>query len=125
MKPRLLPERVTWINPGRVEPPHEVRELGKYERLVHHMSEHGWQGRPLIGRVSFHSRVFEDEHVMYAYDAWTGSHRIAAARVVGVSVPLVVLAREHEAVLDACTLDVDVLRGCGALLEARLLELEE
>ncbi len=124
MKPRLLPERVILVPAWRVEPPHEVREVRKYKNLVERMREHGWQGRPLIGRVSFASRLSEDEIVMY--DAWTGSHRVAAAQRVGLHVPMVVLARELDAVLDARSyLDPMVLRECGALLEARIWELED
>jgi len=48
-----------------------------YEWLVRDMRRHGWRGRPLL--------VLRRDY-LYAF---TGSHRIAAAREVGILVPVV------------------------------------
>lgn len=64
------------IDPWELVPPHEPRE--DFAELVDSMGEDGWTGRPLL--------IVED--ATGTYHAWTGSHRIAAAREVGLeSVP--------------------------------------
>ena len=59
--------------PDEVAPLHEARRPTLLAELVADMQERGWQGRDLL--------VIETES---AYQAWTGSHRIAAAREVGL-----------------------------------------
>ena len=66
-----------FIHPDKITPLHEVRNRSALNELVTDMKENGWQGRPLlvIRRKS-------------EYLAWTGSHRIEAARKAGLtSVP--------------------------------------
>jgi len=65
----------------RVNPLHEVRDEEKLASLTQKMQEHGWEGRPLL------VEPFED-----GYQAWTGSHRLAAAKQIGLdTVPAVVI----------------------------------
>lgn len=55
------------LDPGEITPLHEPTH--SIDSLADDMRENGWQGRPLL--------VVETPT---AYLAWTGSHRIAAAR---------------------------------------------
>ncbi len=74
------------IDPEQIEPLHEVRRPALVHDLASDMSENGWQGRPLL--------VIERES---GYVAWTGTHRIAAAKRAKLSgVPCYVL---HESEL--------------------------
>lgn len=76
-----LTERQDVADPANIEPLHEVRDAGKLEALVASMERDGWQGRPLL--VSARDGRF------FAY---TGSHRIAAARAAGLDrVPVVII----------------------------------
>lgn len=74
----------TMMSPGSIEPPHEVRDRALLAELVADMTARGWQGRPILAC---------DEGVI---KAWTGSHRIAAAAVVGIEVPVVVISPSWE-----------------------------
>jgi hypothetical protein len=62
----------------RIEPPHEVRDVAKFENLVSGMQKNGWQGRPVL--------AYEGPNGVQGV---TGSHRIAAAQRAGVEVPVV------------------------------------
>jgi hypothetical protein len=76
---------ITFINPEEIQPLHEVLRVrqGFLKGLVDDMKKNGWRGRALL--------VIERES---GYLAWTGSHRIAAARTAGLeAVPCYVL---HE-----------------------------
>ena len=76
-----LTERTDAANPTDIEPLHEVRDAEKLEALTASMERDGWQGRPIL--VSARDGGF------FAY---TGSHRIAAARAAGLDqVPVVVI----------------------------------
>lgn len=61
------------IHPDLIKPLHEARSQRKLKELAANMKESGWRGRPLL--------VIERES---EYLAWTGSHRIAAARKAGL-----------------------------------------
>jgi ParB-like chromosome segregation protein Spo0J len=64
-----------------ITPLHEPRLDRLLQELTDDMKENGWRGRPLL--VIEHA---ED------YLAWTGSHRIAAAEIAGLtSIPCYVL----------------------------------
>lgn len=70
------------INPNEIEPLHEARIPALLRELAEDMEENGWSGRPLL--------VIERKS---EYLAWTGSHRIAAARKAGLkAVPCYVVA---------------------------------
>lgn len=70
------------LNPDRVEPPHEVMDEDYAAQLAASMGRDGWQGAPIV-------IVERDGGDPLAV---TGSHRIAAARVAGILVPVVYLA---------------------------------
>ena len=73
------------IPPQDLNSLHEVREQEVFKELVVSMAENGWQGRPLL--------VIDCED---KYVAWTGSHRIAAARKVGLlEVPCYVVSERE------------------------------
>lgn len=51
------------------------------------MLKNGWQGRPLLVEEGLHGRLF----------AWTGSHRIEAAKAAGLkAVPCRVISRAES-----------------------------
>jgi hypothetical protein len=66
------------VSPNNMYPPHGVRDKVKLEELAESMKENGWQGRPIL--------VFDDGG---ANRAFTGSHRIAAAKKSGIDVPVI------------------------------------
>lgn len=75
MTPRL-------VRLSAIDPLHAVRDSIKLATLVESMYRRGWVGRPLL------VAVYGD-----GYQAWTGSHRIAAARVAGIErVPVKVIS---------------------------------
>lgn len=55
------------VDPGELVEYHGTRDQEKLNSLIEAMRENGWQGRPILAQ---------------GYMAWTGSHRIAAAREV-------------------------------------------
>lgn len=65
------------INPQGIEPPHNVRDVAKKEKLTENMEKNGWVGRPLL--------VFDAGR---GNEALTGSHRIAAAKQAGIEIPI-------------------------------------
>src|SRR5437868_2969182 len=71
------------LSPFEVEPLHGVRINDLYKKLINRMITEGWKGRPLL--VVEHNK---------GYQAWTGSHRIAAAREVNVLIPCYVLSEK-------------------------------
>ena len=76
---------ITSIDPAEITPLHEVRNETLLNWLSADMQENGWEGRPLlvIDRPS-------------GFLAWTGSHRIVAAKNAKLpSVPCYVI-QENE-----------------------------
>jgi len=71
-------------DPREVTPLHEVRDREKYKLLVAAMTEHGWQGHPVL--------AYDDGN---GYHAITGSHRIAAARAAGIQISVYFLDAER------------------------------
>lgn len=69
------------MSPDRIEPPHEVMDEELAGRLAESMRTNGWQGAPLV----IVDRESGDPLAV------TGSHRIAAARVAGIAVPVIYL----------------------------------
>lgn len=60
-------------NPKYIQPPHEVRDIKKLQKLTESMQKNGWQGRPILAY-----------DVGRGAEALTGSHRIAAAKAAGI-----------------------------------------
>jgi hypothetical protein len=73
------------IQPDLIKPLHEARSQRLLTELADDMKENGWQGRPLL--------VIERAS---DYLAWTGSHRIAAARKAGLSSVPCHVVKERE-----------------------------
>lgn len=67
------------IDPTRVETLHGVEDDAKYKQLVESMATEGWIGAPVV--------IVEREDAMPL--AITGSHRLAAAEVVGIDAPAI------------------------------------
>lgn len=57
------------ISPTLIQPPHGVAPSPKLGNLIESMVLNGWTGRPLL---------------LVNGDAWTGSHRLAAAVAAGL-----------------------------------------
>lgn len=71
------------LDVSEIEPLHEVQDEDKLADLARAMEEDGWLGRPLL---------VEDLGRGSGYRAWTGSHRLPAARLAGLeSVPAVLV----------------------------------
>ena len=66
-----------WLNKS-LEPPHEVRDFAKLKKIKESMDSDGWQGRPVL--------VYEAGDNLA--QSITGSHRIAAAKELGIDVPV-------------------------------------
>jgi hypothetical protein len=71
------------VDADEIQEMHPVRNKSKLSDLVKRMKANGWQGRPVLS--------FKDETGIHAV---TGSHRIAAARKAGISVPYVLISDE-------------------------------
>ena len=79
------------IEPRRIYSTVNFTRPEKVEKIAAVMRLNGWEGRPLLVEEGLDDRIF----------AWTGSHRIAAAKVIGLTtIPCRVLTRvESEAAL--------------------------
>lgn len=69
------------VDPKQIQPLHEVRYEPKLMRLVKLMDENGWTGDPLL----------VVERAGGTYRGLTGTHRIQAAEIQGIMVPVVCL----------------------------------
>lgn len=82
----------------KVQPPHEVDAHSSHlQEILASLQEHGWTGRPLL----------VEELPDGNYRAWTGSHRIAAAKKLRLStVPCLLIntAKMEKAGRKRCTL---------------------
>ena len=79
-----------WLHPTRCKPPHKVTHPEKLEQLIVDFQLFGWMdSHPhLVGY-----------RVLHTIQLLSGSHRWAAARVVGIDIPVVVVP--HQQVWDA------------------------
>lgn len=70
------------VPPETIDPPHEVTDLAKVQALIasYEQSE-AWEGRPLLVEPRGDG----------TYKAWTGSHRLKAARGIWALVPVFAL----------------------------------
>ena len=85
----------TLVLPARyLDPPHEVRSKSKYNTLRKRLQADGYKGRPIIGFADpmYYDRFSKSPQGLD--DSWdnsiycvTGSHRIAAAKSLGLSIP--------------------------------------
>lgn len=66
-----------------IEALHGVRDREKLEALVRSMKEKGWSGPPIL--------IKQDDKTD-GLNAWTGSHRIRAAEIAQVDVPIVIFS---------------------------------
>ena len=74
------------IEVWRISPPHENPDPDRVAGMAADMKAHGWRGRPLL--------VERLDDGGTAFQAWTGSHRLAAALLALGMVPI------HEVDLD-------------------------
>lgn len=65
-----------YLNADHIQPPHEVMDPEKFDRLVAEFEANGWNGRPLL----VVQECDTDGNDLESYTALTGSHRIAAGR---------------------------------------------
>ncbi|MGW4425795.1 hypothetical protein [Streptosporangium sp. NPDC004631] len=83
-------------------PRHEVRNTLHMETIAADMTRDGWTGAPIVGRVDWAQAI-------------TGSHRIPAAALAGVDVPVV----DIFDLADATGIDLDdLIATYGGLEEA-------
>ena len=82
----------------KINPLHEVRNEDKLVKLTEAMKQEGWKGRPLVV-----------EPLGEGYQAWTGSHRLPAAKEAGIeTIPVLVIDFDKV---------VAVMRGWGYELD--------
>lgn len=70
----------TTMPASAIRPPHGVTRPEHLRALVDSMRKRGWFGRPLLVERNAHG-----------VQSWTGSHRLAAAAVLGIDVPVIVI----------------------------------
>ena len=63
-----------------IEPPHHVKDKQKLGKLLTEMENNGWVGRPIL--------AYQNDG---EYFALTGSHRIAAAKKLGIEIPVMLV----------------------------------
>jgi ParB/Sulfiredoxin domain len=81
----VSPQDVVCLSPSSIIPVHEPRDSELSTKIERSMWRSGWLGRPLLV-------LPEGDGI---YQALTGSHRLAAARVVGLStIPAIVLPED-------------------------------
>jgi len=76
------------VDPRNIVPLHEVKRerMDHLRELMRRMRLEGWAGRPLVVEETAPNR----------YQAWTGTHRLAAARRVGMRrVPVVLIDKDR------------------------------
>lgn len=85
-----VPEGFACLDPNAILPPHEPRERERHRKLLASMKRGGWRGRPLLVVETSPGR----------FQALTGSHRIAAARDMGLaSIPAIVMPEDAAEVV--------------------------
>ena|SRR5271166_1989750 len=122
-------DRYRHVNPRHITPLH-----GTYKSREHHLRElvarmaaGGWYGRPLVVEETLPNR----------YQAWTGTHRLAAALTVGMPhVPVVLINKDRwirrwgkpaRLFVDEVGDDIDkysALQEAGDLIAARVMQRE-
>ena len=119
MESREMTYKSVRANP--VTPMHEVRDEAKLQSIIASMESTGWTGRPVL--------VFDDAEGQYK--AITGSHRIAAAKAVGIEIPVAIISDDDCAIvideLDYASDDYDrekVLRDAGLIEAADIMAAE-
>jgi len=120
--------RYRLVDPQHVKPLHEIRKSRAHHlrELIDRMRHEGWQGRALVVEETAPNR----------YQAWTGTHRLAAARRVGIRVPVVIIDKlkwvrhwgcPKGLFVDAVDDDMDkylALLKAGDILPARIIHQE-
>lgn len=110
------PEAEDYLEAELINPPHRAK-AEKVTRLAADMKMRGWVGRPILAHADGNGRPW----------AWTGSHRIAAAREVGIVVPVVYITGDIERRCEECCDDRDrlaVLEDAGDEVAAELMREE-
>lgn len=62
--------------------------MARYRRILASLRDGGWHGRPILVQ-RLRDRFFR-------YGAWTGSHRVAAAQVLDLKIPVLLCAQTHS-----------------------------
>jgi ParB-like nuclease domain len=117
------------VDPRNVTPLHRIKKgrLHHLRELIRRLRESGWQGRPLLVERIGRNR----------YQAWTGTHRLAAARRLRMRrVPVVVIDHQkwlrrwgppEDLIVDEVDDDFDkyvALLQAGDLMAARIMHQE-
>lgn len=74
-----------WIYPDMCIPPHKVTHPDKVDSLAKDFEDYGWWGPALIGYFTY-----DKPSEGYALQLLSGSHRWAAALLVGVKIPVII-----------------------------------
>jgi len=117
------------VDPRNITPLHRVKKSRKHHlrELILRLREEGWVGRPILVELTGPNR----------YQAWTGTHRLAAARRLRMRrVPVVIIhsakwirrwGPPEDLIVDEVDDDFDkhvALLEAGDLLAARVMHQE-
>lgn len=108
----ICPMVTETISPAKLRTIHRVNDAAKLERLVAAMQAEGWTGRPILAHQDCNGAC-----------AWTGVHRINAARLAGIDVPVVWITGDVERAGDDCFDDDDRMAELVAAEDADAIEL--
>jgi len=84
------------VDPKLIDPLHSIKPSRRAElrELMQSMAAHGWIGRPLLVEQKVVEK--DGDHGRYSYQAWTGTHRLAAARRLHLRrVPIIIISRSR------------------------------
>jgi ParB-like nuclease domain len=75
------------VDPMNITPLHEIRaeRMGHLRQLITRMKQEGWVGRPVVVEETDRNR----------YQAWSATHRLAAARRLRLWVPILLINKER------------------------------
>jgi hypothetical protein len=72
--------RYRMVDPHQIVPLHRIKRYDDLDELIWRMKHFGWEGRRIL--------VEEIGWEGHRYQAWTATHRLAAARQLGILVPV-------------------------------------
>ncbi len=116
------------VDPRNITPLHRIKKsrLHHLRELLRRLRKDGWQGRPILVELIGRNR----------YQAWTGTHRLAAARRLHMRVPVVLIDKRkwvrrwgppEDLIIDEVDDDFDkyfALLKAGDKLAARIMHQE-
>lgn len=91
---------------------HAVNDTAKLADLVESMRAEGWTGRPILAHQDCNGAC-----------AWSGVHRVNAARIAGIEVPVLWVVGDVERMGDECYDDDDRMAELVSAKDVDAIEL--